>query len=93
MIAASEVAGFVASALVLITFAMKDMRLLRVTAILSNVAFIIYGSVNIDGAGGITAGSSKTNLVYDPRGVGLLKGSTGAAVNKGSFRVLPPSTP
>ena len=45
MIAASEVTGFVASALVLITFAMKE--ILRATAILSNVAFIIYGSVNV----------------------------------------------
>ena len=42
----SEILGFFASALVLITFAMKDMRLLRRTAILSNVAFIIYGWSN-----------------------------------------------
>jgi type II secretory pathway pseudopilin PulG len=53
----------------------------------------IQGSVNIDGLGGITAGSSKTNLVYDPRSVALLRGSTGAAVNRGTVRVLPGSTP
>ena len=35
---ASDVAGFIASALVLMTFAMRDMRLLRITAIFSNVA-------------------------------------------------------
>jgi CRP/FNR family transcriptional regulator, cyclic AMP receptor protein len=44
--AASDVAGFIASALVLLTFAMRDMRLLRATAICSNVAFIIYSGVN-----------------------------------------------
>ena len=44
--ATSDVAGFIASALVLLTFAMRDMRLLRATAICSNVAFIIYSGVN-----------------------------------------------
>jgi hypothetical protein len=39
-----ELIGFVASALVLATFAMKDMRRLRVTAIVSNVAFIAYAT-------------------------------------------------
>jgi hypothetical protein len=53
----------------------------------------IQGSVNIDGLGGITAGSSKTNLIYDPRATGLLRGSTGAAINRGTVRVLPGSTP
>ena len=46
MIYLSDISGFVASALVLATFAMTNMRLLRITAILSNVAFIAYGSVN-----------------------------------------------
>lgn len=46
MIAVSEIAGFVASGLVLLTFAMRDMRLLRTVAICSNVAFIIYGELN-----------------------------------------------
>ena len=39
----SEATGFLASALVFITFTMKDMRLLRIIAILSNIAFIAYG--------------------------------------------------
>jgi hypothetical protein len=39
----SEATGFLASSLVLITFTMKDMRLLRVVAIFSNIAFIAYG--------------------------------------------------
>jgi Tfp pilus assembly protein PilX len=49
----------------------------------------IYGVVSVDGAGGVTAGSSKTNLVNDPRAVGLLKGSTGARINKNTFRTIP----
>jgi hypothetical protein len=43
MLSGSDWVGFLASALVLLTFAMKDMRLLRATAIVSNVAFIAYG--------------------------------------------------
>ena len=41
----SEVIGYVASALVLLTFMTKDMRLLRTIAIASNVAFIVYGAL------------------------------------------------
>jgi hypothetical protein len=54
---------------------------------------VIQGSVNIDGLGGVTAGSSKTNLVYDSRAIALLRGSTGASINRGTIRTLPPSTP
>jgi hypothetical protein len=39
----TEITGYIASALVLLTFMAKDMRLLRIVAILSNVAFIAYG--------------------------------------------------
>jgi len=39
----SDAAGYVASAMVLLTFLAKDMRLLRVLAILSNIAFLTYG--------------------------------------------------
>jgi Tfp pilus assembly protein PilX len=53
----------------------------------------VTGSVLIDGAGGLSAGGSKTNLVYDQRATTLLRGSTGATVNRGSVRILPPSTP
>ena len=41
----SEVSGYVASTLVLFTFVAKDMRLLRTIAIFSNLAFIIYGTI------------------------------------------------
>ena len=46
MMSAPELSGYIASALVLVTFAMKDMRLLRGAAVMSNVAFIIYASIN-----------------------------------------------
>jgi len=42
----SDLVGFVASALVLVTFALRDMRALRLTSIMSNVALIAYGAAN-----------------------------------------------
>jgi Tfp pilus assembly protein PilX len=53
----------------------------------------ILGALAVDGLGGVTIGSSQTNLVYDPRAPTLLKGSSGSAVNKNSFRLLPQATP
>ena len=41
----SSAIGFIASGLVLATFGMKDMVNLRIVAICSNIAFIIYGIV------------------------------------------------
>jgi CRP/FNR family transcriptional regulator, cyclic AMP receptor protein len=41
----SEISGYVASVLVLLTFIAKDMRLLRTAAIFSNLAFITYGTL------------------------------------------------
>jgi hypothetical protein len=41
----SGMSGYIASALVLLTFVAKDMRLLRTTAIFSNIAFITYGAI------------------------------------------------
>ena len=41
----SEMSGYVASTLVLCTFVAKDMRVLCVVAIFSNLAFIIYGTI------------------------------------------------
>jgi hypothetical protein len=38
-----DVAGYMASALVVVTFYMKDMVPLRIAALCSNVAFLIYG--------------------------------------------------
>jgi hypothetical protein len=47
MVGAAEIAGFFGSGLVLLTFAMQDMRWLRTVAIFSNIAFIIYGALNV----------------------------------------------
>jgi CRP/FNR family transcriptional regulator, cyclic AMP receptor protein len=41
----SGISGYVASALVLLTFVAKDMRVLRTVAIISNLAFITYGTI------------------------------------------------
>src|SRR5215475_5714826 len=41
----SEISGYVASTLVLLTFVAKDMRVLRTVAIFSNLAFIAYGTI------------------------------------------------
>ena len=46
MHAAADAIGYVAAALVLLTFLMRDMRALRMVAILSNLAFITYGALN-----------------------------------------------
>jgi|SRR5215471_1090947 hypothetical protein len=45
MAAVSDFTGYAASMLVLLTFMTKDMLLLRVVAILSNLAFISYGAL------------------------------------------------
>jgi hypothetical protein len=53
----------------------------------------VQGLISVDGNGGVVAGSSKTNVIYDSRATSLLRGESGAVLNKNSFRVLPPSTP
>ena len=42
----SDLCGYLASALVLLTFTTRNMRVLRAIAILSNIAFIIYGALD-----------------------------------------------
>src|SRR5471030_1678341 len=42
----SDLCGYAASALVLLTFLTRNMRVLRIIAILSNIAFIIYGALD-----------------------------------------------
>jgi Tfp pilus assembly protein PilX len=51
----------------------------------------IWGIVSIDGLGGLVAGSSKTNLINDPRAATLLRGAAGAVINKNTFRIVPTS--
>ena len=43
MMTMTDLAGYTASTMVLLTFMTKDMRNLRVLAIFSNIAFITYG--------------------------------------------------
>ena len=38
----NDITGYLASALVLVTFSMQSMRSLRLAAIASNIAFIVY---------------------------------------------------
>jgi hypothetical protein len=53
----------------------------------------LQGLVSIDGGGGVVAGSSKTNIIYDPRASHVLTGSAGATVAKNTWRQLPSNTP
>ena len=50
---------------------------------------LVSGGVIVDGNGGITAGASKTNLIFDPRASTLVRGAAGASLNKNTFRVIP----
>src|SRR5262249_61199990 len=43
MITVLDLAGYFASTMVLLTFLTKDMRLLRILAIFSNIGFVTYG--------------------------------------------------
>jgi len=45
MVTTSDLIGYSASNLVLLTFVTKDMRRLRTIAIFSNIAFIAYGAL------------------------------------------------
>lgn len=49
----------------------------------------IQGAVIVDGPGGVRAGSSKSNLVYDPRAFDLIKTFSGASAVGNTYRELP----
>jgi type II secretory pathway pseudopilin PulG len=49
----------------------------------------IIGAINVDGNGGIEFGSSKANLIYEPRAIRELKVYSGAVPTRNTFRVLP----
>jgi Tfp pilus assembly protein PilX len=49
----------------------------------------VYGAIDVDGNGGIEFGSSKANLIYDPRATFNLKASVGVAPTGNTFRILP----
>ena len=48
----------------------------------------IFGSIVIDGAGGLSAGSSKVNLVYNPNAFSGLKAFGTAAIVQNTFREI-----
>jgi Tfp pilus assembly protein PilX len=49
----------------------------------------IQGSVIVDGPGGILAGASKTNIVYDARALSLVRGFAGASIARNTWRIVP----
>jgi Tfp pilus assembly protein PilX len=49
----------------------------------------IQGSVIVDGPGGVIAGASKTNIVYDPRALSLVRGFAGASIARNTWRIVP----
>jgi Tfp pilus assembly protein PilX len=49
----------------------------------------VIGAIDVDGKGGIEFGSSKANLVYDPRALNELKSFAGATPTRNTFRILP----
>jgi hypothetical protein len=48
----------------------------------------VQGAVAVDGLGGISAGSSAANVVFDPRAAGLVKGLGNAAAVPNTWREL-----
>lgn len=51
----------------------------------------VFGAIDVDGSGGIEFGSSKANLIYDPRAISEIKSYAGATPTRNTFRVLPAS--
>jgi hypothetical protein len=49
----------------------------------------VVGAIDVDGNGGIEFGSSKANLIYNPKAIENLKAYTGATPTRNTFRVLP----
>ena len=48
----------------------------------------IFGAIVIDGAGGLSAGSSKVNLVYNPNAFSGLKAFGTAGIVQNTFREI-----
>jgi hypothetical protein len=49
----------------------------------------IQGSIVVDGPGGVIAGSSRTNVVFDPRAFSLLQALANATMVPNTWRQLP----
>lgn len=54
-------------------------------------AATIYGSISVDGPGGITVGSNGENIIYDDRVFGTVKSFGAAVLVQGTWRELPAS--
>jgi hypothetical protein len=52
----------------------------------------VQGAIAIDGPGGVFAGSSKTNIIYDPRSASLVKGLGKATAVPNTWREIPPAS-
>ena len=52
---------------------------------------LIQGAVTVDGRGGVVAGASKANIVFDDRALLHVKGYAGAGIVQNSWRLLPDS--
>jgi hypothetical protein len=60
------------------------------TAVVSiNGTAAIQGAVVVDGPGGVVAGSSRTNIVFDPRAFGLIQALANATMVPNTWRQLP----
>jgi hypothetical protein len=51
----------------------------------------INGAVAVDGGGGVSAGSSKANIVYDPNAFNAVQGYASAGLVQGTWREIAPS--
>jgi Tfp pilus assembly protein PilX len=49
----------------------------------------VWGAIDVDGNGGLEFGSSKANLIYEPKAILNLKAYAGATPTRNTFRVLP----
>ena len=49
----------------------------------------IQGAISVDGPGGVIAGSSRTNVVFDPRAFSLLQALANATMVPNTWRQLP----
>jgi type II secretory pathway pseudopilin PulG len=49
----------------------------------------VWGAIDVDGNGGIEFGSSKANLIYEPKAIIEVKAYAGATPTRNTFRVLP----
>jgi type II secretory pathway pseudopilin PulG len=49
----------------------------------------VFGAIDVDGDGGIFFGSSKANLIYEPKAIEQLKAYAGATPTRNTFRILP----